>query len=96
MLSSILLGILRFLGSFLVGWLIGGVIGGFLGGIVGDIECALDELPIPRQLTRWVIIIISGLLVWFFVEDRFWFWILVAWWAFYLHCAHYCDEVTGD
>ena len=89
-------GILWFLGSCLVGWFIGGILGGFFGSIVAEIEGILDNLPIPRQLTRWVLIIVSGLLVWFLVEDRFWFWILVAWWAFYLHCAHYGDEVSGD
>lgn len=96
MLAGLLSSILWFIGSFLVGWFIGSILGGFLGGIVDFIESILEAIPIPKIFTRLLIIVGSGLLVLFLAEDRFWFWILVAWWAFYLHVAHYGDEVGGE
>jgi hypothetical protein len=88
-------GILWFISCSLVGWIIGGILGDFLGGVVCFIDDILKEIPIPIELTRLVVIVGSGLAVFFFVESSIWFWLLVGWWAFYLRCVHYADEVSG-
>lgn len=87
-------GILWFIGSFIVG----AIIGGILGDIAGEIVCFVDDIicliPIPKILSRIIVIVGSSVLVYIFCEG-WWFWGLIAWWGFYIRCIRYAQEAAG-
>lgn len=80
------------------GFIIGAIIGGILGNILGEVVCFIDDIicliPIPKILSRIIVIVGSSVLVYIFCDEG-WFWGLAAWWGFYIYCVHYAQEAAG-
>lgn len=83
------------LGGIIVGAIIGGIIGDFLGDVAVFVYDLLDLIPIPTVWTHLIAILGSCALVWYLCDDRLWFGVLVAWWAFYITCVKYGHEASG-
>lgn len=94
MLVGFLSNLLWFAGCIIVG----AIIGGILGDIAGEIVCFVDDIicliPIPKILSRIIVIVGSSVLVYIFCEG-WWFCGLIAWWGFYISCIRYGQEAAG-
>lgn len=94
MLVGLLSNILWLAGCFIVGMIVGGI----LGDVAGEIVCFVDDIicliPIPKILSRIIVIVGSSVLVYLFCSSG-WFLGLIAWWGFYIRCIHYAQEVAG-
>ena len=93
--------LVRFLSTllcFAACFIVGAIIGGILGNILGEVVCFIDDIicliPIPKILSRIIVIVGSSVLVYIFCDEG-WFWGLAAWWGFYIYCVHYAQEAAG-